>query len=355
MKILYRYIFKELSQTFLFILFSLFFLFVLIDYSTHIKYLSQEGLSLYSIGLYYVLKFTQKAEVFLPMALMIATLKVLLAMQRKNELLALLAAGIPFKKLYRPFWWLSFLVTFYLLINFQYVQPSTLFYLDHFEKSFFNKKGELCAANKIVLPQTGFLLYEDFNREKKVFSNLFFVKNFSEIYHIETLTLTKELSIGEKVTLFTRSGTGELVKKGEEERLFLPSLDKDVTSFAIMPTKNQPLTQLAKKLGMTFFYFQTKGLSDKDSEMASLLSYKLLSPLLALLAVLAPASFALTGRRIFSVFLLFAAFIFGLFAFFTLIQSAHVLGENQLLPAFWSQLTPFIVIFAIFGRRYASL
>lgn len=357
MKLIHRYVVKEVLQSLSFILFALYFLFILLDYSTHMKNFHQEGLPFYEILLYYLFQFTQKVEIFLPISLLMATLKVLISMQRRNELVALLSAGIPFKKFYRPFLAVGALATLFLLLNFQYLQPAAHTFLDHFEKSFLRRKGSSNLVHTLHLPNETLLIYQSYFPKEKTFHNVFIIKSLEEIYHMRTLELLKDSSTGKKVDFFIRNGSFELVKSESRPTYSFPKIDLKMDKLndsMILPTHLAP-TRLMQKTSSSFFHFKAKKLTDKGAEIATTLSYKLLSPLLALLGVIAPASYCLVGGRNFSFILLYALFIFGMLSFFALIKSALVLGESQLLPPFWSLFTPFLLVFAFFGRRYAKL
>ena len=55
------------------------------------------------VATYYFFQFIKRADLLLPLALLIATLKVLLAMNARGEQVALESCGLPRKKILRPF------------------------------------------------------------------------------------------------------------------------------------------------------------------------------------------------------------------------------------------------------------
>lgn len=98
-----RYILKELAKIFFLAICAFYFLYVLIDYATHTKNFSQEGLTLSAILTHYLKEFLRRADVLVPIALLVSVIKVFTHITVQRELVALLAGGVPLKKLLRPF------------------------------------------------------------------------------------------------------------------------------------------------------------------------------------------------------------------------------------------------------------
>ena len=123
MHIINRYMRKELLQMFFFLLGAFFFLYILIDYSMHLKMFNQGQLSYYNIFLYYLWQFSEHLTILVPLSLMIATIKVLISMNVHGELSALFSAGIAFKRFYRPFIYIAFGLVAISFMNVQFIQP----------------------------------------------------------------------------------------------------------------------------------------------------------------------------------------------------------------------------------------
>src|SRR5438445_399538 len=101
--IVHRYLYAELIKMVLLFIFCFYSLYVLIDYGAHMKTLHQEGLSFLNVIFYYTLQFAKRAEIILPFALLIGSLKVATSLNMRGELLALVTSGISYKNLLKPF------------------------------------------------------------------------------------------------------------------------------------------------------------------------------------------------------------------------------------------------------------
>ena len=96
-----RYIFKECFKLFISLLAGFYFLYVAIDFSLHMHELSQ-NISILKIIQYYLYQFVKRADILLPVALLISTIKVLCRLNLRKELLGFQAGGIRAKKLLQP-------------------------------------------------------------------------------------------------------------------------------------------------------------------------------------------------------------------------------------------------------------
>lgn len=358
MKLINRYLFKEILLFFLFFIASFYFLYVLIDYSMHLKLFHQEKLSYIKIGSYYLWQFTQRIDILFPLALMIASIKILTTMNLRLELVALLASGIPFKQLFRPFLWIACGVSLFLYFNQQWFQPYSFSYIKNFEQNYLKKKDDFSSpVYSLHLPNNVLLLYQNFDQEKKEFKNVFLVTNLDDICRIETLTITEKGMLGRKVDRLSRKSSGEIAKKESLESELFPKMEiNEKTLFnETKVTRAQSMFELVKKIPKHSFGAIFKKINDKDAENLSYFSYKLFLPLLSLLAVIAPAPFCIRYSRKIPLIFIFAGALFSIFAFFILINSCLVLSIHQILPPFWGICIPFLLLFSFFGYRHAKL
>jgi lipopolysaccharide export system permease protein len=116
-----KYFFKELVKVFLLFMGTFYFLYVLIDYSAHTKDFYQVGIGFSDFVLYYLFQFTNRAEILIPIALLISTIKVMTTANMRNEILALISGGIAMKHLMRPFIFAGILCASFLYLNFQFI------------------------------------------------------------------------------------------------------------------------------------------------------------------------------------------------------------------------------------------
>ena len=91
---------------------------------------------------YYAYDFVQRAEVLIPFALLISTIRVLTGLNANHELVALMASGIPLKRLLRPFILVGLLLTALLYVNTEFSLPHALKEIKHISESKMRKKNK---------------------------------------------------------------------------------------------------------------------------------------------------------------------------------------------------------------------
>ena len=95
-----RYILCEILKVFFLFLGCFFFLYSLIDYSLHMQdFIIDKRIQISHITTYYLFQFIKRADLLIPLALLISTLKVLFSLNSRGELIALQSSGVPAKKI----------------------------------------------------------------------------------------------------------------------------------------------------------------------------------------------------------------------------------------------------------------
>ncbi|MCH9627016.1 MAG: hypothetical protein S4CHLAM2_06500 [Chlamydiales bacterium] len=345
-----RYFLKELAKVFFLFIGGFYFLYVLIDYSMHTKAFHQEGVRFIDIGLYYLFQFTKRGDILLPIALLISTIKVLTALNVRNEIVALLTAGTPLKTLMRPFLWVASLLAFLLYLNFQFLQPLSLNALETFEESFFKKRSHEEPIGALPLADGSILVYDTFDTAEQAFHDVYWYQNSDLLYRMEALYPFEHVPFGKQVDVIKREG-GLLQRTASQDQLPFPGISFDARSVfvALHPPRQQSLTQL-------FSNMRWKGtLNDREAEMAAVFFYKLTIPLVCLLAVCAPAPFCLRFGRHLPIFMIYALSLCGIITFFTFVNACVILGKSQVLSPLWALTLPLALFFGLFGWRYAKL
>lgn len=115
----------------------------------------------------------------------------------------------------------------------------------------------------------------------------------------------------------------------------------------ITPPSDQSLTELWHKLPDN-----QEEMSEKDAQTLSAFYYKLVMPWLCLLAIIGPAPSCTRCTRQLPIFLIYACSLFGLIAFYLVMDSALVVGERLLLQPAPAIGLPFALFSAILGWRY---
>jgi lipopolysaccharide export system permease protein len=133
-----RYFFKEIAKVFCLFIFAFFLLYTVLDYSAHLQdFLHKSQLPILEIAIYYGAHFIKRTDVLLPVALLVATIKVLSSLNANRELMVLQASGIPLRKLMRPFLVFAGLCVVFNLLSVQFFLPRALNRIDQFSTTHF--------------------------------------------------------------------------------------------------------------------------------------------------------------------------------------------------------------------------
>lgn len=348
-KIWQRYVFREILSVFLIFLSCFYFTYALIDYSLHMQDFMQDvEITFSQILSYYLFEFIKRADLLIPLALLIATIKVLFSLNIKGELVALRASGISLKKIMRPFFLLASLLAFFNYVSSEWILPPSLNFVDQFQQKHWKSRFNNSHLSTLALPDQSKLIYRIQDPEKQLLIDVFWLRNADEIWHIKSLSYDSKQPMGFFVDQLKRNKNGFFEKKESFEKYPFTLLCMDSLESYKKPTsiENQKISILLKGLVQ-------KKLSPYEYPTAlSYLLLKLTLPLLSLLVVIAIAPFCINHVRSFPVFLTYALALFGFIAFFTLLDAAIILSENEVISAFYTILSPFLICFSLFFYRY---
>lgn len=289
-----RYFLREFAKMFFLVIFSAYFLFVLIDYSAHTKSFHQPGICFFDIILYYLYQFTKQAEILVSLALLLATIKVLTTLNIRREIVALATSGISMQRIKTPFFLAATVGMLFLYANFQWFEPKSLGKLEAFESRFFKEKNSI-QTHAARLKDGSTLLYHHFDIDTQHLHDIFWVKDFDHIYHIDTLDPIN--GIATHVDKIKRANGLHVVDSIDK----LPFEIEQIDPKSFMP---KSLTEMmhASKWSATLFY-------------------KLTIPLSALLAVVMPAPFCLRFSRQTPTYMIYAISLFAFITYFALMQA----------------------------------
>lgn len=351
-KIWTRYFLKELAKFFTLFLLCFYFIYVLIDYTAHAKVFQTVALSFKEILFYYGCQFTKRLDLLLPLTLMISTIKVATTAHVQNEILILTTGGLSYKKISIPFIMPALFACLVLYANFQYLQPLTLCKIENFELKHFKGRLEPSPVNNLILEDGSLLIYHHFDTEKKAFCDVFWVKNLDTLLHAQTLFPFEKQIWAEQVDFFEREGEQGITKTSRLDQTslamrFTPSSLQE----ALCPARMQSLIRLGSNLKRAGF----GKMNDRAAESAALFYFKLFMPLLCLLAVVAPLPYCLGFKRSIPLFLIYALSLFGLITFFMVNNACLILGSSQIIAPPLALMLPQLILFLIFGWKYAKL
>ncbi len=353
-----RYCFKEWIKVFGLFIFCFYFLYVLVDISAHTKIFQQEGIHFTHIISYYFMQFSKLAEILIPFGFLISFIKVVLSMNVRNETVALLVGGIPVKRLLRPFFIAALLCMSALYLNFQFFYPLSSDRLNQFEERFFkdqSKEKKNPKVSQIFLKDGSVFIYRQYEPSIKAFYDVYWIRSFQDLYRIQWVFPYEKVPVGMAIDHLVRSPSDELHRVASFDSYAFPEMTFEGNTLyeASHPAKEQSLLHLFRTL-CTKEKNKNK-LSDKEGQIATQFFYKALLPSVCLLALFAPASFLFRFSRSVPVFMIYTISLFGLIAFFTLVNASVILAESQILPPGVVLLAPFGLAFLVCSVRYAKL
>ncbi len=347
-------------QTFSLFIGIFYFLYVLFDYSIHSKAFQNPAISSTDIFFYYLHQFSKRAEMLVPIAMVLSAVKVLTTSNLRNEIVALSASGIPLKKIMHPFLCVALLASAALFINFEYLQPQSITQIARFEEHYFKKrakKDEEKKVNALILKDNSLLIYQRFEPEKQAFFDVFWLKNENELSRIQWLFPYEKTPLGKNVDSLIRTEEGEYKKMGSSPELVFPDMNFDADSLfdAMHPPHMQSLSELARHLRVNHHFFHLTKMNVRQAEAATFFYLKSTLPLVSLLGIIAIAPFCLKVCRNLSVFVIYALSLAGIIVFFMCLNASIILGKTQLLPPLVAILVPQSLFFITFGWKYAKL
>ena len=288
----------------------------------------------------YLFHFSKRLPILFPLTLMLASIRLLSQTSQNNEMIALLTGGLPRAKLLRPLFVVALCITGISYVNTEFFQPKALAYLEPSD----SKKTLLSSQASVHgLPTTnsGPIVYQQYFSEKKELFDVWWLKTPNELIRMKRLYPFEETPKGELVDFLERNIEGTLEKTTSKETFLFPDLIVDTDTLEI---DAQPAETLALS---TLFVYGNKGTPDQKAMLWSWFWYKLLIPLICLLATLAPAPYCMRFERNLKIFLIYALGLFLLLSLFTILDAALIIAEHQILPSYIAIATP-ILIFALF-------
>lgn len=351
-----RYITKEICKVFALFLFAFFFVYVAIDYSTHMQdFIQDNKIQVGHLLVYYGHHFVKRSDLLIPLALLIATIKVLSSLNHNHELLALQTAGIKLKTLFKPFFLFAAACSLFLLASAEFVLPYSLNFIDQFHDNHFkhSTKGRRKEPiHALHLKDNSKLIYQSFDPSREALIDVLWVCSADEIWRIKYLRADPLLPIGQYVDHLKRGSDGLLEKVASFDSYHFKQLHFDSTlpKRGMIPIENRSASNLWQ------LAFQKKATTDyQKPEILTYLSYKAIIPFLPFLVIIASAPFCTSYSRNRPLFAIYALGLFGFIAFYTLMDACLILGANHTLPPFWVIFTPFAFCLGGFAWNFAQV
>ncbi len=350
-----RYFIKETLKVFVLFLFCFYFLYVLIDYSAHMQdFIQKDQIPKKEIVLFYLCQFVKRADILFPLALLVATIKVLTTLNARRELVALQTAGLRAKVLLRPFLMLGLLCTFFLYGSLELALPKALNFTDSFHK----KHSRNTEAREKNIPlrvwhlQDGSkLIYQKYDPEKKAYFDVFWIRSAHDIWRMKYLSADPNHPLGNFVDHIQRNKEGELEKVTSFPSYVLHDLKwgQRMIRQGSIPVENRSISSLTHLLVQ-----KEKAFSYKKSEIQTLLLYKIAMPLLALLIPIAVAPYCIRYSRQLPIYVIYAISLLAYVIFYTLMDATVILGKNQVMPPLFVVAGPMVACFGWFSYQFVK-
>ncbi len=345
MKIWERYLHSELIKVFLMFLTSFYFLFVLFDYSTHLRELSS-GIDSTYVAEYYLCHLSKYMPALVPLALLIATIKVLCSLNQHRELTALQAGGISTKKIARPFLLSAVACVGLLYANYQFWMPNAMRQIHCFEETYFSKERRFDPMlYRVPLEDGSKLFYQRFFQSEMALFDVLWMQSPSELWRIKSLTLLPSGPEGYFVDHIKReNGAFKLIES--HKHLPLPQIRLETLSSTQLFT---PFDSRSLKDLHGLLHSQIPFHILKRNAIHTQWLYKWVLPLIALTLVLAILPRCLRFKRDLPIFSTYVFGLFGFIVFYAVMGAAVIIGES--ISPYYVILIPAFAPLLFFGGR----
>lgn len=351
-----RYFYKEIIKTFCFLLFGFFTLYVAIDVMAHLKDIRAGKTSLGVWALYYLCTFSRRLDVLVPFTVLIGTIRILLTLQSRNELVALLVSGVPMRVLFRPFIVSALAASLLLYANFEFFLPKAQPKALAIQENDFGRESKLrgleleepSQVREVLLKDASRMFYRNYDPLLRQFSDVFWIVTMDKVYHMKTLSCISDPPLGTNVDLIVRAANGKMVKESTSLDHTFQNMQFDEESLrdSVQSPRDQSVTTLISQAEL-----YGKSMSDRAIDVRCFLIYKLTFPLICLLAALAPAAYCLSFRRDMPQFMIYLLSLGALFCFFLLLQVAFVLAKSHVVSPLVALGLPWLLAAAAVGKN----
>ncbi|MBN4067115.1 LptF/LptG family permease [Simkania negevensis] len=354
LKIWNSYAIKETLKVFILFILCFYSLYVLIDFSLHMHAFQQNRATISALIAYYSYSFSYRAEILIPFALLLASIKVLSTMNANNEIVALLVAGVPLKKVMQPFLLLAIAFCALLYFNLEFFLPSHAIKLEQFEETYLHGVTNRAPTKVHVfpLPDDSTLVYQKYDFAQEAFFDAYWIRPNKEIWRAKYLFPHTEKPIGLFVDRLVHNSAGQIERtESLAEHLFSDlHIDEKLFIASVIPAEYQPISQLWHAYQNT-----SDQLNDREIQLVTTLFKKITLPLLALLVVVCSFPFCLNFERNKHPFALYSLAIFSLVALYTLLSATTILAENRIVHPAIAMWAPLFLCTSCFGWKYLKL
>ncbi len=350
-----RYFLKEIMKIFSLFIFCFYGLYILIDFSSRSATHYAGKFSLLEMMKLYGFIFIQRMDILISFALIVAAVKTFCSLNVRNEIVALMSSGVKLKRLMRPFIFVAVAFVALMYLNEQFFQPIAFKQINYLKDQHMDDRTHYDLERNIKsleVEDEGELIFHGYDSARKSFFDVYWIKNFDEIFRIKYLYPHEGIPRGKFVDHFLRSPNGQMLLADSSETVDFPSMNFNPERLrqSIVNPRQESLTSLWRHLPS-----HTGKLDDTEARTVTSFYHKLLMPWLCLLAIIGPAPYCLRFTRQLPVFMIYLVSMIALVTFYLIMNSAQILGENQVFPPFLSVSVPFLAYLAFFCWKYWNM
>lgn len=347
-----RYFLREILKIFFLFIFCFYGIYILIDFSSRSATHYAGKFSLGEMIKLYGFIFVQRMDILISFALIVAGVKTLCSLNIRNEIVALMSSGVKLKRLMRPFIFVALSLVALMYVNEQFFQPIAFRHINFLKDKHMDDNTHLDLERNIQsleVEDGGELVYHGYDSARESFFDVYWIKDINEIFRIKYLYPHEGIPRGRFVDHFERSQDGELLLVESEETHDFHSMrfHPDRLRQSIVNPRQESITSLWQHLPS-----KQTALDDTGARTLTSFYHKLLMPWLCLLAIIGPAPYCLRFTRELPVFMIYLVSMITLVTFYLIMNSAMIIGENQVFPPFIAIGLPFAAYGAFFGWKY---
>lgn len=354
MKLWQRYLFSEIFKVFFFFLFTFFFLYSILEYSTHMDdFFNESKFQFAEVLIYYWNHFLKRADLLLPLALLISTIKVLTALNSRREWTVLQVAGLKTRQLLKPFFAVALLSCLFNFLNFEFLLPKALSQIDQFRAAHF-KHSHRAQREKLLhlllLKDNSKLIYQFYDSSKDALFDVLWIRSPDDLWRMKFLSSNPTQPTAQYVDHLIRNEEGFLEKAESYDIYHFKELtwSPSMTGKSFIPFENRSI----KELYTLAFHTQTTT-SYEFPKIVTQLCFKCTIPFIAFIVILATAPACLKFSRQFNFFLIYAISLFGLLSCYMIMDALVTLGENNVISPLIATFTPLVLLGTFFTWKFS--
>lgn len=351
---IYRYILKEVLKFFFLFLITLLILLIISDLSLHTLHtIPGQQIDYWKLILYYGTLFITSSSILLPIAILISSTKVLYSLSSQKQLLALQTSGVSSKKVLAPILHLALFSTLFNFANYEWIEPKALKFADQVHVRYFkNQSGAQTATPlKVWHLEDGTKLIFGKQLEDRLF-DVFFITNTHDIWHMKYLLNDPKAPMGYFIDHFQTNPEGILIKTESFESRLMDQIrwHEQMPRKGIIPIETQKISSLAHLL-----HHQEYKSPYRKGEVLTHFAYKILIPFLSILVVIGIAPYVMSNSRKSKIYLIYLLSLSSLIIFFTALDSAVILGENNVVPPLLAIIVPMGLACSIIFPKFIKM